>query len=149
MNNQSKCLRQLMWIGVLTAGACLALPGAGLAAQQAEPDAKPPVSGDADQPALSAGKVVHIDPATGRKKPMPSAADRAAGRAHLQSVINRSSAGLFETSSPRSGVMVNLQGRFRHATSLMVAPSGEVASECTATLPPTPALAVDGEVDND
>lgn len=99
------------------------------------------------QPALRAGRVVHVDPATGRKT-LPSQAQRAAGPAHLGSMVNRSSAGLIETASPSSGVMVNLLGRFRHATVLAVNDSGDVAAECSATVPAEP-TAASQEVDSD
>ena len=99
------------------------------------------------QPALRAGRVVHVDPTTGRKT-LPSAAQRAAAQAHLRSMLNRSSAGLIETASPSSGVMVNLQGRFRHANVLTVSQSGEVSSECSA-IPPVEAVAVSEETDHE
>jgi hypothetical protein len=101
----------------------------------------------ANQPTLQAGRVVHIDPQTGRKT-LPTQAQRVAGQAHLGSMINRSSAGLIETASPSSGVMVNLLGRFRHATVLTVNESGDVASECSATIPAEPVLST-AEVNDD
>lgn len=98
------------------------------------------------RPALQAGKVIHIDPQTGRKVALPSAAQRAEGRAHLQSMVNRSSVGLIETASPTSGVMVNLQGRFRHVTSLSLDTDGQATTRCAAALPPAK---LTEEVDND
>lgn len=96
------------------------------------------------QSALQAGRVIYVDPKTGRKE-LPSAARRAAERAHLGSMINRSTDGLIETASPTSGVMVNLQGRFRHATSMNVNPNLESSSMCSAALPPAHDEAADHE----
>lgn len=100
-----------------------------------EPDEVASDSTAEAQPALQSGRVVYVNPKTGRKE-LPSAAQRAADRAHLGSMINRSTDGLIETASPTSGVMVNLQGRFRHATSMKVTPNGESSSMCSAALPP-------------
>ncbi len=102
------------------------------AAAPAESSAAEVTTASAEEPpALRAGRVVHVDPRTGRKI-APSPAQRAAGQAHLGSLINRSTAGLIETASPTSGVMVNLQGRFRHATVLTVSEAGDIASQCSA-----------------
>lgn len=96
-----------------------------------------PSADAATEPVLQSGRVVHVDPRTGLKT-LPSQAQRAAGQAHLGSIINRSSAGLIETASPSSGVMVNLLGRFRHATLLNVNQNGDVTSECSASAPAEP-----------
>lgn len=124
----------LICVAALVAAA--GLTGPAIAAESADPSSDEPQLSDPERPALQAGRVVHVDPATGRKKAAPSASDRAAARAHLQSMINRSTAGLIETASPTSGVMVNLQGRFRHATVLSLDAERETTAQCVATLPP-------------
>ncbi len=111
------------------------------------PEARTDQPDVAPGPALQSGQVIHIDPATGRKT-VPSAAQRAAGRARLGAMLSRSSDGLVETASPRSGVMVNLLGRFRSVTMLEIAPDGQTEQECSATVPET-LLAEGEEADRD
>lgn len=129
-------LHNLLPAMALVIAAATTLPSAVEATEPAESATEGSSATSEATPVLQAGRVVHVDPATGRKNAAPSPAERAVARAHLQSMVNRSTVGLFETASPASGVMVNLQGRFRHASSLSVSGAGDATSVCTAGLPP-------------
>ena len=136
--------RKLTLAGVVGAIAIACLIGGGGAAlalgdeaSQAEETtaaerAETPETPEADLPAGVSGRVVHVDPTSGRPTGRPSAAQRAGLQSQLQALANRSTAGLFETAGARGGVMVNLQGRFRQGLGLAVGEDGRLIEECTA-----------------
>jgi len=111
---------------VVAAGICmLTSPGAGFA----ERDTALPTSGapDASAPAR-AGSWIHIDPTTGRRVAHPTA--RAAIAA--DPAFSTSHEGLIQEPAPGGGMMLNLQGRFRSATTVTVGADGKPAVECVA-----------------
>jgi hypothetical protein len=74
-------------------------------------------------PAGTAGMRIEIDPATGALRSTTVAAP--AGPA-----VSTSARGLVEKPSPRGGVMVDLQGRFRSTVTAHVGANGKVTTEC-------------------
>ena len=100
-------------------------------AMQAQPEAVPGETGVKQaEPVLCAvgnsGKVVFIDPQTGRLTSRPLPEQSAAMAAILKAQANRSSAGLVEERGPRGGVAVNLRGRFRTPMIARVGKDGKV-----------------------
>ena len=78
--------------------------------------------------AAAAGSWINVDPATGKRIPVPSGvialpADPAFSTSH---------SGLVERPAPGGGVMVDLQGRFRSAATATVGPDGKAHVDCVA-----------------
>jgi septal ring-binding cell division protein DamX len=133
--NRTWCLPILV-IAVVAAAA----PAVALAADGENLETKTEASATEGpaKPAMLSGQVIPLDPATGRRI-APTAEQRAAVDTRTRAMMNRSSAGLFETASPRSGVMVNLLGGFRSAA-VMTLNNGEVEAQCTTSVEEVPVM---------
>ena len=103
---------------------------------------KPAPEGAAPVAITGSAQRVYLDPDTGRllSEPPPGAPVMTLGPEELN-MLSTSDAGLVETPLPTGGVMIDLQGRFRHMAVATVADDGtiviqEVAGEVFLTAGP-------------
>ncbi|MEN8164669.1 MAG: hypothetical protein ABFS37_11120 [Acidobacteriota bacterium] len=82
----------------------------------------------------AAGKMIFIDPATGRVTGTPTAEQRAAMQARVADMLNQSDEGLFDEVLANGAVLRDLQGRFQSATVVRISPDGSQHQECTTSL---------------
>jgi len=82
------------------------------------------VAQDATAPGR-AGQWIHVDPQTGKRVPTPPRA-ALAGRPEFTT----SHQGLVEKPAPGGGMMIDLQGRFRHAATATVGADGSPGVNC-------------------
>lgn len=103
-------------------------------ANAGQPDTTPAEATAAPQaPALASAQRAYVDPATGRLVPPPRGAERAID-ARTQALLSRRSDGLLEIPSSKSGVMVDLLGRFRSATVIELDAQGQASAQCVTSL---------------
>lgn len=83
----------------------------------------------------ASGYVVHVDPATGEF------VDKGGTSLELDKStwnnMNDSSEGLQEVPAPGGGMMVDLQGRFRHSTIAVLDENGNIKTMCSTGQPHT------------
>lgn len=105
---------------------CLATPRTGQAAEPNEFASSITTQDVRDAGEGQAGSWVHVDPGTGQRIPPP------ARRAAIppQAAFSTSHRGLAEVPAPGGGVMVDLQGRFRSATTATVGADGTPHVNC-------------------
>jgi len=72
-----------------------------------------------------AGQWIHVDPLTGKRVPAPPSA-AVAGRPEFST----SHQGLVEKPAPGGGIMIDIQGRFRHAATATVGADGKPVADC-------------------
>jgi guanyl-specific ribonuclease Sa len=77
----------------------------------------------------SAGMVVSVDPATGQVR-MPTPEELQSLYVQVDDPLNYSSEGLTFTTSPKGGVMVDVQGRFREYSVARVGADGRIVLGC-------------------
>jgi len=92
------------------------------------------VTPEAQLPAGAEGKMVFIDPATGRVSSTPTAEQRAAMQARVADMLSQSDEGLLDEVLANGAVLRDLQGRFQSATVVRIAPDGSQRQECTTNL---------------
>ncbi len=109
-------------------------PAAAGEGPQAEAPETSVVTPGAQLPVGAAGKMVFIDPATGRVTSTPTAEQRAAMQDEVADMLNQSDEGLFDEFLPNGAVLRDLQGRFQSATVVRIAPDGSQHQECTTSL---------------
>ncbi|RLE23928.1 MAG: hypothetical protein DRJ65_10845 [Acidobacteria bacterium] len=94
----------------------------------------PVVTPEAQAPVGAAGRMVFIDPATGRVTSTPTAEQRVAMQDEMAGMLNQSDEGLFDEFLANGAVLRDLQGRFQSATVIRIAPDGSRHQECTTSL---------------
>lgn len=97
-----------------------------LAGAAPAPQAPPPA-----QP-TGAAMTIYKDPITGRLMPVPAGKEREVLGETAAAAAKRSTSheGLVEVAAPGGGMMVDLRGRFQHAMTASLTPTGNVTAQC-------------------
>lgn len=84
---------------------------------------------------LTAGRVVHIDPYSGRPTSLPTPEQAKALEALQAAAANRSTRGLVQEPGPTGGVQVNMRNRFRSPLAAVTHEDGELQIDHLACKP--------------
>lgn len=122
--------------GLMMVAAVLVVVGPATADEgpQAEASETSVVTLKTQMPVGAAGKMVFIDPATGRVTSIPTVEQRATMQDEVAGMFNQSDEGLFDEVLANGAVLRDLQGRFQSATVVRIAPDGLQRQECTTSL---------------
>jgi len=120
-------LMAVMVVILAAAGVVVAGEGAPKAQESGVAAAAP----EATLPVGAGGKMVFVDPATGRVTGTPSAEQRAAMKNQMANLFSQSDEGTYDEFLPNGAVLRDLQGRFINATVVRIAPDGSHYLECT------------------
>jgi hypothetical protein len=98
-----------------------------------------------NQSDVQPGMRVYIDPVTGEFVNGPVEKSPVDLPEQLKSALSTSAEGLKVEPAPGGGIMVNLQGRFQHASIATIDAQGNVTSECETGEAAAAALDAEGE----